>query len=79
MKHLSRKGRIRAQMNHLEQLGVIVPGQSYTQGQMPGLRWTFTPCGFTERSLTTSQIEDFILGANAALNSKTPLFDRTAS
>lgn len=76
---MTRHDRIYNQMARLEALGVIVPGQSYTQGQMPGLRWTFTPCGFTERSLTTSQVEDFILGANAALNSKTPLFDRATS
>ena len=65
---MSRKDRIRAQMAHLEQLGIIESGQSYTQGQMPGLRWTFVPCGFSARSLTTSGVEDFILGANAALS-----------
>ena len=64
---MSRKDRIRAQMAHLEQLGIIESGQSYTQGQMPGLRWTFVPCGFSARSLTTSGVEDFILGAHAAL------------
>lgn len=64
----SRKRRIRNQMTQLEQLGIIEEGQSYTQGGMPGLRWNFVPCGFTERSLTTSQVEDFILGAQAVLN-----------
>lgn len=50
-------------MARMEDLGVIEPGQSYTQGGMPGLRWTFVPAGFTERSLSTSQMEDFLLGA----------------
>ena len=65
---MNRKDRIRAQMTYLERHGVIEPGQSYTQGGMPGLRWTFVPCGFSARSLTTSGVEDFILGANAALS-----------
>lgn len=66
----ARKNRIRAQMTRLEELGVIEPGQSYIQGGMPGLRWTFVPCGYSARSLTTSGVEDFILGAQAALNAR---------
>jgi hypothetical protein len=69
---MTRIERIRVHIQHLTELGVIVPGQSYRQSNMPGLRWTFTPCGFTERCLTTSEMETFILGANAALNSRRP-------
>ena len=63
---MTRHASIRLRMKRMEELGVIVPGQSYTQGGMPGLRWTFVPAGHTERSLSTSQMEDFLLGAEAA-------------
>lgn len=64
---MTRHQRIIRDMTQLARLGVIEPDM-YTQGDMPGVRWNFVPTGFSERSLTTSQVEDFILGAMAALN-----------
>lgn len=57
---------IRRRMAELEARGVIRDAYTYRPGT--GLKWVFTPRGFAERSLTTSQVEDFILGAFAALN-----------
>ncbi len=65
---MTRKDRIRNQMKHLEQHGIIQTAYTYAPGDRYGTRWVFTPCGYTERSLSTSQIEDFILGAYAAMN-----------
>jgi hypothetical protein len=56
---------IAQRLDELEARGVI--GDWYT-GTPNGRKWVFSPCGFAERSLTTAQVEDFILGAQAALN-----------
>lgn len=66
---MNRHERIRTALTHLASLGVVNPDY-YSHGGMPGKRWVFTPTGFSERALTTSGIEDFILGATAALNAR---------
>lgn len=63
---MTRRDNIRASLTDLESRGVIRPG-SYAYGTGNGLKWVFEPCGHAERSLTTSQVEDFILGARAAI------------
>lgn len=62
---------IRRQLAWLEQRGVIKDVWGHS---MSGKKWCFTPNGYSERSLTTSQVEDFIMGAMAAFNAgvKTP-------
>ena len=60
-----RHERIHCELSQLAQSGVIGP-EWYSQGHMPGVRWLVVPSGHTERALTTSGIEDFILGAKAA-------------
>jgi hypothetical protein len=62
---MNRHERIRQQLDWLVTEGVITDWSA--QGQMPGKRWHIIPCGYSERALTTSGIEDFILGACAAL------------
>ena len=63
---MTRADRIHAALVELAQHGVINPDY-YSSSPGGARRWVFTPTGFSERALTTSQIEDFILGARAAL------------
>jgi len=65
---MSRHDRIRQKLIKFEKLGIIV--DSYVQSMMPGKRWHIIPYGYSERAYTTSQIEDFILGVETALNWK---------
>lgn len=74
---MTRHDRIRSQLNYLEGLGII--SEWYTQSQMPGKRWLFTPCGMSERSLSTTEVEEFINGAQAALNREYDLTHRSVS
>jgi hypothetical protein len=64
-------------LTKLERQGII--RDVLVHGQMPGRRWVFTPKGFAERSFTTSQVEDFILGAKAVLNTNDPERNQTSS
>lgn len=63
-----RHQRIRNKLALFHKLGIITDG--YVQSMMPGKRWHIIPFGFSERAYTTSQIEDFILGVETALNWK---------
>lgn len=63
---MTRQQRIHAALDNLEAWGVIAPGH-YSWSGGDRRKWVFTPAGHSERSLTTSQVEDFILGADAAL------------
>jgi hypothetical protein len=54
------------QLRELERESVIRDWYSYHPGT--GTRWILTPYGYGERSLTTSQVEDFIMGAWAMRN-----------
>lgn len=65
---MSRHDRIRQKLIKFEKLGIIV--DSCVQSMMPGKRWHIIPYGYSERAYTTSQIEDFILGVETALNWK---------
>lgn len=60
---VSRKQRIHDKLAMFEQLGII--RDVTVHGSMPGLRWVFTPAGHSERALSTSEVEDFILGVEA--------------
>jgi len=64
---MSRPERIRAALRELEAAGVVRDVWAHNAN---GRKWVFTPAGHSERSLTTSQVEDFILGARAALAAK---------
>jgi hypothetical protein len=64
-----RKERIYSRLLEYIKAGIILD-DLMVQGQMPGLRWTFTPKGFGTRSMTTNDVEWFIIGAEAVVNSK---------
>lgn len=67
---MTRHERIRQRLARFTELGVIRP-DSYTYRPGDGrVRWNVVPAGFTERSFLTSEVEDFILGADAALNAR---------
>ena len=63
----ARKERIYRQLQNLVDKGIIM-NDIVVQGQMPGLRWTFSPCGYSPRSMSTNDVEWFILGTEATLN-----------
>ena len=46
----------------------IIRDELVVHGQMPGIRWVIGPNGYSERAMTTSEIECFILGVEAARN-----------
>jgi hypothetical protein len=67
---MTRVERIERQLTELERRGVIRPDW-YTGGGEPRgnrRRWMFTPVGFTERALSTAEVELFILGTEAVAN-----------
>lgn len=61
----ARKERIYKALTDLTSAGII-SDDLVVQGNMPGLRWTFTPTGYSPRSMTTNEVEWFIMGASAA-------------
>ena len=65
----NRHERIRASLTYLATLGVIGTGW-YSQGQMPGKRWHVEPMGYSQRAMTTNEIEWFIMGAYAVIGDK---------
>jgi hypothetical protein len=67
MSQRKRKERIYARLKALTALGII-QDDLMVQGQMPGLRWTFTPCGYGTRAMTTNDVEWFLIGASAVVN-----------
>ena len=60
---MNRKQRIYQALLRMEKSGVI--SDLMVQGSMPGLRWTFTPAGYSTRAMTTNDVEWFIIGVNA--------------
>lgn len=56
-------------MRSLEACNIIQDWYAYSPGNGT-TKWVFTPRGYGERSLSTSQVEDFILGAMAAINAR---------
>lgn len=69
MSQRKRKERIYNKLKTLATMGVIRE-DLMVQGNMPGIRWIFTPTGFGERAMTTNEVEWFIIGAEAALERK---------
>lgn len=65
---MSRLARIRDRLARLERSGVLV--HEYTRGDGPGRRWVISPAGHAERVLSTSELEWFMLGAEAAQSAR---------
>lgn len=62
---MTRAEAVRVRFHRLEAAGIV--RLDYVESGMPGRRWCFTPTtGPGERSLTTSQAEDWLHGAEAA-------------
>lgn len=61
---MSRKNRVETMLNRLQEKGVI--SEWYIYAPAGRSRYVFTPAGHSERALLISEVEDFILGANAA-------------
>jgi hypothetical protein len=62
-----RKERIYSKLQQFIRDGVI-QDDLVIQNQMPGIRWTFTPCGYSTRAMSTNDVEWFIIGVEASHN-----------
>lgn len=60
---MTRQERVARRLDAAVVAGAVQPGWYRAHG-----RWLITPAGFSERSLTTPQLEDFLLGVEAALS-----------
>jgi hypothetical protein len=61
-----RHNKISADLDKLQEREIVRTWQA--QGDMPGTRWHLEGFGFSTRSMTTAEVEFFILGASEAWN-----------
>ena len=62
-----RKARIYARLLSYAEEGII-RDDLVVQGSMPGIRWIFSPVGYSGRAMTTNEVEWYIMGVESFRN-----------
>ena len=65
---MNRHEKIRVKLDLFRKLGIVIDWNA--GGNRPGKVWFVIACGYSERAMTTNEVEWFIKGVEAALNWK---------